>query len=57
MKEKKSTVHDILKENGLEITGWETANCGFGIEFPMPVIINKKTGMRLTIEKQKTEQP
>ena len=50
MKEKKSTVHDILKENGLKITEWETANCGFGIEFPMPVIINEKTGKRLSIE-------
>lgn len=42
-KTKSDSVHEILKENGLKIAGWETINCGFGIEFEKPVIVDSKT--------------
>ncbi len=54
MKKKKndgSAVHEILKEGGLKIEGWEPANCGCGIEFTMPVIVDIETNERLDIER------
>lgn len=46
----KLAVHEILDETGLEIVGWETVNCGFGIEVEMPIIVKKETGEQLALE-------
>ena len=45
----KGAIHEILAENGLKIAGWETANCGYGIEFPAPVIVDAVTEERIDI--------
>ena len=50
MSTKKSTVEEILNAKGLKIEGWETVNAGFGIQFPHPIIVNKKTKERISIE-------
>lgn len=44
MNKKENNIKKILNEKGLVITGWEETNVGFGISFPRPVIVNKKTG-------------
>ena len=46
----KHAVHEILDETGLKIAGWETINCGFGIEVMMPIIVKQETGEQLVLE-------
>ena len=46
---KGKTVHAVLGENGMKIAGWENADCGFGIQFPMPVIVDAETGEKLNV--------
>lgn len=48
MKKKKSIVSQILKENGLEIKGWENVSTSVGVCWQQPVIVDKKTGKRIT---------
>lgn len=42
----KSIVSEILRENGLKISGWETVVAGGGISWHHPVIVNRETNER-----------
>lgn len=55
MNKKENNIKKILNEKGLEITGWEETNVGFGISFQRPVIVNKKTGKPFLHEEEQTQ--
>ena len=45
-----SAVHEILKESGLKIAGWEDVNCGCGLQFSTPIIVHEDTGEPIDLE-------